>query len=165
MRSTHANASFEGGIISFIFVAFGDDVALDAVAISISVVAEVALAGHSVEGFVDSTSSAGVEDPEVSIIAVALTVLDVAIDSTVLVAAAFAVDNSVASIADTALSSLVPVGIEGAFLGVDAFALINGHAVGAHAFSIDVGGSDGADRLAVAVVLPVSGLTETSIGV
>ena len=165
MRATHANASFEGGIISFIFIALGDNVALDAVSTSISVVAKVALAGDSVEGFVDSASSAGVEDPEVSIIAVALTVLEVAIDSTVLVAAAFSVDDSVASIADTALSSLVPMGIEGTFLGVDTFALINGHAVGAHAFSVDVGSSNRADGLAVAVVLPVSGLAETSIGV
>ena len=128
-------------------------------------VAEVALAGHSVEGFVDSASSAGVEDPEVSIIAVALSVLEVAIDSAVLVAAASSVDDSVASIANATLSSLVPVGVEGAFLGVDAFALINWHAVGAHALSVDVGGSDGADGLAVAVVLFVSGLAEASVGV
>jgi len=165
LRSSDTDAGLDGGIISFIFVAFGDDVALDTIAVIISVVAEIALTGNSVEGFVGSTSSAGAQDPEIAIIAVTLTVLKITIDSTVLIAAAFSIDDSVTSITDTALSSLVPVGVEGTLFRVDAFAVIDGHAVGTHASSVDVGSINGANWLTVAVILFVSRFAETSVRV
>lgn len=147
------------------FIAFGDGVALDTVAIIVSVISEVALAGDSVEGFISSTSSAGVENPVVSFIAVALSVEEVAIDAAVLVAAASSVDDSVSSIADTALSSLVPVGIKRASLGVFTLSFEEGHSVGTHAFSVDVSGAKRAERFAVSVEEFIARLAETSVRV
>ena len=82
-----------------------------------------------------------------------------------MVAAASSVDDSVPGIADAALCSFVVVGVERAFREIDAFAVHDGVAVGAHALSVDVGGSHWAEGLAVAVVQFVAGLAEATVGV
>ena len=165
LSSINTDTSLDGGIISFIFVALRNNVALDAVSIVVSVIAKVAFTSDSIEGFISSTSSASVQDPEVSIIAVALTVLKVTVDSTVLVAAAFSIDDSVSSIADAALSSLVPVSVKRTFLRIFAFSVVDGHTVGADTFSIDISGSSWAKCLTVSSIFSISWFAKASIRV
>lgn len=75
----------------------------------VSVVSKVAFAGDSVEGFMFSTSSAGTQDPEVSIFTIALSVFQISVFTTILIVATSSVDDSEARVADAALSFLVPV--------------------------------------------------------
>lgn len=156
------DTGLEGSIVSFVVVAVGLEVALLADTVVISVVADIALAGHSVEGLIGAAWSAGTQDPEKAIVAVALSVLEVAIEATVLVAAALSVDDSVASVADTALSLDVIAAEQrtddaGGTLSVD-----DGQSVLTDALAVDVGGVGGAGRVAEAVLLDVSGFAEAT---
>lgn len=138
MSSINTNAGLQDGIISFVFIALGDHVGLDADTVGVSTVSEIAFTGDSVEGFVDTAGSAGIENPEISFLAVALAVLEISVDSTVLVARALSIDDSVSSVTDTAFSIFIPVTVERADLGDSAFSFVDGHSIIADAFSVDV---------------------------
>lgn len=102
LAAVSAHAGLEGGVVALVFVAGGDEVGLDALAVDVADVAHQALADHTVEGFVVAAGLAAAQDPEVSSIAVALSVPDVSVDSAVLVVAALSVDDRVAVVADAA---------------------------------------------------------------
>jgi hypothetical protein len=127
-------------------------VADNTVAVDISLVSEHALAADSIVALVVPASSAGIKDPVVSVVAVALSVHEVSIESAVLVAAASSVDDSISCITDAAFGSFIVVGVEGAFNDRLAFTINDGVAVGAHALTIDVGGAHWAEGLAVSIV-------------
>ena len=161
----NTDTSLDGGIISFIFITFGDDVALDAVAIIVTVVSEVALTSNTVVGFVSSASSAGIEDPVIAFITVTLTVSQVSVDSAILVVGAASVDDSVTSITDTTVGILVKVRVERTSLGSLTFTVVDGHSVGTDALSVDVSSSDGALSLAHAIDSSVARFAETTVAV
>jgi hypothetical protein len=88
-----ADAGLESGIISFVVVAIGGEVRFHAISIDVSGVSNIALANDAVVGLVCSAGLARSKDPEVSFIAVALSVFQVSVDAAILVAAALSVDD------------------------------------------------------------------------
>ena len=126
-------------------------------------ISEITFTSDTVETFIWSTSSASIQDPEVSIIAVALTVLKISVDSTILITAAFSIDDSVSGVTDTAFGSLVPMRVKRTVFRIFTFSFINRHTVGAHALSIDIGSSSGAKRFTVTSIFSISWLAKTFI--
>lgn len=165
LGSVNADAGLDGGIVAFVSVAFGGGSADDAETVAVSHVAKVAFAGNTIEGLVGAALSAGAKDPEVSVIAVALSVLEVAVDTAVLVVRAAAVDDLVAVVADAAASIFVGVGVEGTKERSHALSVVEGLSVVANAPSIDIGLVRRADGVAEAVDLFVAGFAETLIRV
>ena len=137
----NADAGLESIVVPFVVVAVGSEVALDAVSVNVSAVAEPALAGNTVVGLVGAAPSAGSENPEVVVVAVALSVLEVSVDPAVLVAGAASVDDSVPGVANAAVGTFVPVTVERTNLGRSALSVDDGLAVLADALSVDVGRS------------------------
>jgi len=160
-----ADAGLEGSIVAFVGVALGDGGAEDAESVDVPDVADVALTGNPVEGLVGTALSAGSEDPEVPIIAVALSVLEVAVDSTILVVGALAADDLIAIIADAAAGFMVRVSVEGAEERGDALSVPEGESVVALALSVDVGLVCGADGVAEAVQFEVARFAEALVRV
>lgn len=159
------DTSLETSIVSFVVVAVGLEVAFLAVAVVVPVVADIALTGNSVEGLIGAAWSAGIEDPVVAIVAVALSVLEVAVETTVLVAAALSVDDSVARVADTALRLDVVAAEQRTDDGGGTLSVDDCQSVGTYALAVDVGGVDGAGRVAEAILLDVSRFAQTTITV
>ena len=98
-------------------------------------------------------------------IAVALSVLEISIDTAILVAGASSIDDSVARVADAAVSLGVPAAVKRAHLGGSAFSIDGGLAIVADALTVDVGRPGRADGLTEALFFSVSGFAEASIGV
>ena len=111
----------------------------DTVSVDIALVAYIALTCHSVKALVGSAHPASSQDPEVSVVAVALSVFQVSVDSTILVAAALSVDHSVARSADTALSFLVIKSVKGTGMDDPALSIIDWHSVFTNTFTVLVG--------------------------
>jgi hypothetical protein len=149
----------------FVVVAVGCEVGLDAVAVDVSGVSDVALADDAVVGLILSAGPAGAEDPEEALIAVALAEPEIAVDSAILVVAAHSVDHLEALVADAALVVVVVVAVDRAVVVVEALSLPQLGAVVALALPVDVGLVGGADRLAEPVVLLEAGLAEALVGV
>lgn len=141
LGTLNADAGLESIVVPFVVVAVGSEVALDAVSVDVSAVAEPALAGNTVVGLVGAAPSAGSENPEVVVVAVALSVLEVSVDPAVLVAGAASVDDSVPGVANAAVGTFVPVTVERTNLGRSALSVDDGLAVLADALSVDVGRS------------------------
>lgn len=141
LGTLNADAGLESIVVPFVVVAVGSEVALDAVSVNVSAVAEPALAGNTVVGLVGAAPSAGSENPEVVVVAVALSVLEVSVDPAVLVAGAASVDDSVPGVANAAVGTFVPVTVERTNLGRSALSVDDGLAVLADALSVDVGRS------------------------
>jgi len=138
---------------------------LDAVSAGICSIAEIAFTRNSIEALVGSAWSAGTVDPKVSRVAVALTVLKIAVDPTILVAGACSANNRITSIASAAVRIDVQVAVEGADDGDDALSIVEGNTVVALAFAVDVGLVAGADRLAEAILFKEARFAETPITV
>ena len=98
-------------------------------------------------------------------IAVALSVLEISIDTAILVAGASSIDDSVARVADAAVSLGVPAAVKRAHLGGSAFSIDGGLTIVADTLAVDVGGPGRADGLTEALFFSVSGFAEASIGV
>lgn len=158
-----ADTGLESGIISFVVVAVGDEVGLDTVSIDVSDVADKALADNTVVGLVGSAGLAGSEDPEVSLIAVALSVLEISVDSAVLVVTALAVDHSEASVAGAASTVDIVVAVDWAVVVVDALSVDQLGSVVALALSVAVGLVGGADGLAESFDFLEAGLAEAAV--
>jgi len=143
-----ADTGLKRGIISFVVVAVGDEVRLDAVSVDVSDVANEALTDNTVVGLVGSAGLARSEDPEVTLIAVALSVLEISVDSAVLVVTALAVDDSEASVAGAASTVDIVVAVDWAGVAVDALSVDQLGSVVALALSVAVGLVGWADGLA-----------------
>lgn len=165
MGSIDADAGLELGIVPLVVVAVGDEVGLDAVAVDVSDVADKALADDTVVGLVGSAGLAGAEDPEVAIIAVALSVLEISVNSAVLIIAALSVDDGEASVAGAESAVDVEVAVDWAGVVVDALSVDQLGAVVALALSVAVGLVGGADGLAEPFDLLEAGLAEAAVGV
>ena len=88
-----ADAGLEGSIVSFVLVAVGNKVRFNAYSIHVSNESNEALADYTVEGFIGTAGPAGSEDPEVTLLAIALSISKIAVLSTVLVAGAFSIND------------------------------------------------------------------------
>lgn len=165
MGAINADTGLDGGIISFVVVAVGHEVGLHTVSVDVSDVPDEALADYTVVCLVGSAGLAGSKDPEVALIAVALSVLEISVDSAVLVVAALAVDDSEASVADAALGVDIVVAVEWAWVAVDAFSVDKFGSVVALALSVAVGLIGRADGLAESFDFLEAGLAEAAIGV
>lgn len=165
LGSINADAGLEGSVVAFVLVAVGSGSAEGADSVDVPDVSEVAFAGDTVECLIGSALSASTKDPEVSFVAVAFSVSEVAVDTTVLVAAAAAVDDGESRVADTAARFSIGAGVGRAEDGADAFTVVEGEAVVALASSVDVGLVGGADGVAEAVLLDVARLAEALVGV
>jgi hypothetical protein len=91
--SINADTGLQLCFISFVVVAVGCEVGLDAISIDISVVTDIALADDAIVCLIGSAGLAGSKDPEISIIAVALTEFEVSVDAAVLIVAATSIDH------------------------------------------------------------------------
>ena len=114
------------------------NIGLDAVTVGISMISKIAFTSHTVVSFIGAAFSTSIEDPEVSLVAVALAVLEVTVDTAVLVAAALAVDDSVARVAQTALSPFVPVCVQRASVGHSALSIVDRQSVFTNTHTISV---------------------------
>ena len=105
--SSHTNTGLESGVKALIIVAVRDKVRFDIVSIDVSSVTHIALTNNSVAGLIGSSGLAGPDDQIVAFIAVALTPLEIAVDSIILVTAALSIDDREACIADAAATAEV----------------------------------------------------------
>lgn len=151
------------GIVSFIVVAVGDEVGLDAVSVDISDVADKALADDTVVGLVSSTRLARSKDPEISFIAVALSVLEISIDSAVLIVTALSINDGKTSIAGAASTVDIKITVDWARVAIDALSVDQLGSVVAMALSIAVGLVTWANRLAESSNLLEARLAKASI--
>lgn len=108
LGTSYTDTSLQILIISLIVVTVGSEVRLNAISVVVSMVSKVAFAGNSIEGFMFSTFSAGMQNPEIPIFTVALTISQVTIFSTVLIVTASSVYHSEARIANTTLGFFIP---------------------------------------------------------
>jgi len=91
--SLNTDAGFGLAVVSLIIIAVGNKVRFTAHSINIAGVSDKALAHDTIEGLVSTAWSAGSEDPEVSFLAIALTISKIAILSAVLIVRALSIDN------------------------------------------------------------------------
>ena len=112
LGAINTDAGLEYGIIAFIFIAVRLEVALDTISIDITMISNIAFTGHTVISLIGSAAAASIKDPEVSFIAVALTILLITINTAILITATFSVIDTITGIADTAVSSFVPVTVK-----------------------------------------------------
>jgi hypothetical protein len=160
-----ADTGLEGGVESLVVVAVGCEVGLDALAIDISIVSDQALTDDAVVGLVGSAGLARSQDPEEPFLAVALSVSEVPVLSTVLVVTAHSVNHRKASITDAALGLDIEMTVEGAEIGGDALALVGSGSVLAFTLAVDVGLVGWADGVAEAIGGLEARLAETLIRV
>lgn len=108
LGTSYTDTSLQILIISLIVVTVGSEVRFNAISTVVSMVSKIAFAGNSIKGFMFSTFSAGMQNPEIPIFAVALTVSQVTIFSTVLIVTASSVYHSEARVTDTTLGFFIP---------------------------------------------------------
>lgn len=93
LSTSYTNTSSKVRVVSLVLVTGSLEVGLDTVSVEVSSVSKIAFARNTVETLVGSTRSAGSVDPEKSRVAVALSVLKVAVQTTILVACTFSSNN------------------------------------------------------------------------
>lgn len=135
----NTDASLKSSIKSLIFVTVGCKVRLDAVSIAVTVVSDEAFTNNTVESLIGSARLARSKNPEETFIAIALTVFEVAVQTTVLVAAALPIEDRETCIADTATAFNIEVAVEGADIGDNTFALVKSGSIVALAHTINIG--------------------------
>jgi hypothetical protein len=119
-----ADAGLKRCIVSFICVAVGDKVRFYTVSVNISIVSNKALTYNTIVCLIGSAGLARSKNPEISIIAITLTILKITIDSTILIITALSVDNRKSSITDTASTVEIDMTIERAKIQSDTFTLV-----------------------------------------
>jgi hypothetical protein len=165
LSTLDTDTGLQGGIISLVVVAVGLEVADDTVSIGISGITEPAFTGDSIEGFIGSTSSTGTKNPVVILVAITLSVLEVTIDTTILVTGASTVDYSVSRVANATVSFLVPTAVERTHYGGFTLTVDCRLTIRADTLSIHVGGSGRTEGFTKSLLFSVSRFTETSIRV
>jgi hypothetical protein len=81
--SLNANTSLELAVVSFIIITVGVEVRFNTYSIDVTDMSNKAFTYNSVEGFIGTTRSAGSKNPEVSFLAIALTISKISILSTI----------------------------------------------------------------------------------
>ena len=166
LSAVNADTSFQCLVISFVAETVGFEVRKNAMSIIVSMISEVAFTCNSVEGFILSTSSAGVQNPEIFIFAVALSVSEVSVFTTVLIVTAFAIDHSETGVTDTTFSFFIPISVHGTHVRRSAFSFrVEGKTVLALASSIDVVLVIRADCFTVSSHISESRFAETAVTV
>ena len=85
LSALDADTSLKSSIITLVFVTVGSEAALDALTVDVANVADQALADNTIIGFVGITRLAAAQNPEVSRVALAVTVSKGGVNAAVLV--------------------------------------------------------------------------------
>jgi hypothetical protein len=139
LGTLNADTGLEGRIVSFVFVAVGDEVGFDTVSIDVSDKSDETLADNSVECLINSTRLTWSKNPEESFLAVAFTISKISIQSAVLIAAAFSIDDWESTAANAASAGVVIVTVQGALVDADAFSIDYLFSVVADTLAVDIG--------------------------
>ena len=161
LSASNTDAGLESTVVSFVGIAVRDEVGYNTFTVDVTNEAKDALTTNTIEGAVGRAGLAAASDPEVSRLALALTVAEDSIDATVLVGGALATNHSVSGSADAALLFLVKDGVGRAVpSGLNALVTNEVPTVAALASSVDVFLIPLAERFTSTTNSLVSGLAE-----
>lgn len=163
MSVLNADAGLQGIVVSFVVVAVGSEVADYTVSIVVSVIAQQALTRNSIVGLIGTTWSAGTQNPKVAIIAITLSVFEIAIDTTVLVAGAFTIDHSVSSITKAAVRIFFIVTVKRTHLNRFALSVDGRLTICTNTQCVDVCRTGGTNSLTETLHFSISRFAQASI--
>jgi hypothetical protein len=91
--SLNTNASLNFTVVSLVIITVGVEVRFDANSIDVTDISNKAFTDNTVEGFIGTTRSASSKNPEVSFLAVALTISKITVFSTIEIVGANSIDD------------------------------------------------------------------------